>query len=258
MDRLNVFKQNFNPAQSTGLEQRLSLLNSFLEPTAQRTSSSKKKTASNSDMRFKEGQLTIVDLSDPFLDTASACSLFEIIVRLFVRADVWTGKVLVVDEAHKVCGPSLSLCLKLMVAQYLSSEKWSSGLTKSLLSLVRQQRHLAMRVIISTQGKFFTPEIMNETHIRLFYSEPTVVPPVLLDLCSVTILHRFSSPSWWDHLIHHVPTDFSDTDAFDKVVRLKVRIFSILFFLPCIYLFELDWSSNRVGPIRHWAFRCSW
>lgn len=52
--------------------------------------------------RFEAGQLTIIDLSDPFIDPASACGLFEIVTRLFVRADVGTGKVLVVDEAHKV------------------------------------------------------------------------------------------------------------------------------------------------------------
>jgi len=179
MKRLEVSKQKFNVAQLTGLEQRLSLLNSFLEPPQV------KKNSPIRSKRFSAGQLTIIDLSDPFLDAASACGLFEIIVRLFIRAEVNTGKVLVVDEAHK----------------YLS-EKSSSGLTKSLLSLIRQQRHLAMRVIISTQ-------------------EPTVVPPVLLDLCTVAILHRFSSPTWWQHLIQHVPTDFSQSDAFDKIVRLQ-------------------------------------
>ncbi|KAF8803657.1 hypothetical protein BYT27DRAFT_7144034 [Phlegmacium glaucopus] len=182
MKQLEVSKQKFNPAQLTGLEQRLSLLNSFLEPPDH------KKKPSTRSKRFSAGQLTIVDLSDPFLNAASACGLFEIIVRLFVRADVGTGKVLVVDEAHKY------LC-----------EKSSSGLTKALLSLIRQQRHLAMRVIISTQGKPF----------------PTVVPPVLLDLCTVVILHRFSSPTWWQHVIQHVPTDFSHSDAFDKIVRLQ-------------------------------------
>lgn len=52
--------------------------------------------------RFAAGQLTIIDLSDPFIDPASACGLFEIVTRLFVRAELGTGKVLVVDEAHKV------------------------------------------------------------------------------------------------------------------------------------------------------------
>lgn len=53
--------------------------------------------------------------------------------------------------------------------------------------------------------------------------EPTVVPPVLLDLCTVAILHRFSSPSWWEHLAQHVSADISADDAFDRVVRLEVR-----------------------------------
>ena len=46
----------------------------------------------------------------------------------------------------------------------------------------------------------------------------------------MAILHRFSSPSWWNHLIHHVPTDFSNTDAFDKIVRLQVKIRQFLSF----------------------------
>lgn len=96
MKKLEVSKQKFNVAQLTGLEQRLALLNSFLEPPEY---NKKFSTKSN---RFSAGQLTIIDLSDPFLDAASACGLFEIILRLFVRADVGTGKVLVVDEAHKV------------------------------------------------------------------------------------------------------------------------------------------------------------
>lgn len=104
--------------------------------------------------RFAESQLTIIDLSDPFIDPASACGLFEIITRLFVRADVGTGKVLVVDEAHKVCTLKVDCLLSLTIwlEQYLSPTKGSSGLTKSLLTLTREQRHLAMRVIISTQG----------------------------------------------------------------------------------------------------------
>lgn len=93
MKRLEGKKESFNPAQLTGLEQRMALLTSFLD------------TRPNSiprTERFAAGQLTIVDLSDPFIDPASACGLFEIITRLFVRAEVGTGKVLVVDEAHKV------------------------------------------------------------------------------------------------------------------------------------------------------------
>jgi hypothetical protein len=87
--------RDFNPAQVAGLKQRMSLLETFLS----RRSKKQKNAAAP---RFACGQLTIIDLSDPFVDAASACSLFEIVTRLFVRSEVGTGKVLVVDEAHKV------------------------------------------------------------------------------------------------------------------------------------------------------------
>ncbi|QRV91360.1 AAA-like domain protein [Ceratobasidium sp. AG-Ba] len=198
--RLNESRKNFNPAQSAGLEQRMALLNSFLEPSSRNGSTSTSvrrasmmSTASASVTsrrapRFAGGQLTIIDLSDPFIDPASAASLFDILLRLFVRADVGTGKVCVVDEAHK----------------YLSTETGkgaTSELTQSLLSLIRQQRHLAMRVIISTQ-------------------EPTVLPPVLIDLCSCLIMHRFSSKRWYDHLMSHIAADMPD-DTFAQLVSLK-------------------------------------
>ncbi|KAG9003350.1 hypothetical protein FRB94_003173 [Tulasnella sp. JGI-2019a] len=170
--RLEDKKREFNPMQLSGLQQRMALLESFLQPNLAAP-------------RFKRGRVTIVDLTDPFIDPASACSIFEIITRLFVRADVGTGKVLVLDEAHK----------------YLTLSKGSQEFTRSLLSIVRQQRHLGMRMILSTQ-------------------EPTVIPPVLLDLCTVTIMHRFSSIGWFDHLAKHVSSDFN-SDAFDAVVKLQ-------------------------------------
>ncbi|CAE7198101.1 unnamed protein product [Rhizoctonia solani] len=208
--QLDEHKRNFNPAQLAGLEQRMALLKSFLEPptransavatigtstnrraSVMSTTSVSPPSRKSSTPRFAEGQLTIIDLSDPFIDPGSAAGLFDIVLRLFIRADVGTGKVCVVDEAHK----------------YLSTENGkgaTSELTKSLLSLIRQQRHLAMRVIISTQ-------------------EPTVLPPVLIDLCSCLILHRFSSKGWYDHLLSHIAADMPD-DAFAQLVSLKVRL----------------------------------
>jgi hypothetical protein len=67
----------------------------------------------------------------------------------------------------------------------------ASALTDLLLSAVRLQRHLGARVIISTQ-------------------EPTVSPR-LLDLCSVTIVHRFTSPSWLSTLKKHLAAAASDS-----------------------------------------------
>ncbi|ETW84550.1 hypothetical protein HETIRDRAFT_473230 [Heterobasidion irregulare TC 32-1] len=174
---LETKKKTFNPAQLSGIQQRLDLLMSFTSPNIP-------KTASKS--RFCEGRITIIDLSDPFIDSSSACGLFEILLRLFERADVSTGKVLVVDEAHK----------------YLSESRAASGLTKALLTLIRQQRHMAMRVVLSTQ-------------------EPTIIPPVFIELSSLAIMHRFSSSAWWNHLAKHVSADLSGHDTFDQIVKLK-------------------------------------
>ena len=60
----------------------------------------------------------------------------------------------------------------------------SSHFTQSLLQVIREQRHLATRVVIATQ-------------------EPTI-SPALLDLSSMTIVHRFTSPSWLTVLKSHL------------------------------------------------------
>ncbi len=63
-------------------------------------------------------------------------------------------------------------------------------LTRTLLSTVRLQRHLGARVIISTQ-------------------EPTISPS-LLDLSSVTIVHKLASPEWLRSLKEHLAAAASD------------------------------------------------
>lgn len=60
----------------------------------------------------------------------------------------------------------------------------SQALTNGLMETIRLQRHLGARVIISTQ-------------------EPTI-SPMLLDLCSITIVHRFTSPDWLRSLKEHL------------------------------------------------------
>jgi hypothetical protein len=57
-------------------------------------------------------------------------------------------------------------------------------LTETLLAIIRQQRHYGVRVIISTQ-------------------EPTITPR-LIDLCAVTVIHRFYSPEWFSALRRHI------------------------------------------------------
>jgi hypothetical protein len=41
-------------------------------------------------------------LSSPFMDAASACGFFDMILGLFIETDVASGKIVVLDEAHKV------------------------------------------------------------------------------------------------------------------------------------------------------------
>jgi hypothetical protein len=60
----------------------------------------------------------------------------------------------------------------------------ANAFTENLLTVIRQQRHLATRVIIATQ-------------------EPTISPK-LLDLSSMTIVHRFTSPEWFRKLQAHL------------------------------------------------------
>ena len=57
---------------------------------------------------FEPGSLTIVDLSCPFVDVSSACALFNISLALFLenRGDV--GRIVALDEAHKVTQMSSS------------------------------------------------------------------------------------------------------------------------------------------------------
>ena len=95
LSRLEEAKKDMNPGQKAGLNQRLALLNSFVAKNPRE------------DSLFGAGCLTIMDLSDPFIDPSSACSLFEIVTRLFIRSELGASKVLVVDEAHKV-NPTLS------------------------------------------------------------------------------------------------------------------------------------------------------
>lgn len=93
MYELDLRKNDFMPAQKMALKQRMDILESFLD----------KRFGAKVSPRFVPGQLTIIDLTDPFIDPSSACGYFEILTRLFVREKIDSGKVLVVDEAHKVC-----------------------------------------------------------------------------------------------------------------------------------------------------------
>ena len=46
--------------------------------------------------------MTIIDLSCPFVDANMACVLFNIGISLYLESGLTTGKIIAVDEAHKV------------------------------------------------------------------------------------------------------------------------------------------------------------
>jgi hypothetical protein len=114
MKQLEEKKKEMNPAQKAGLKQRLELLQTFTRQTRSlpSTMASRNTLIMKEEERFVSGMVTIIDLSDPFIDPALAGAIFEICIRLFQRARVDTGKVLVVDEAHKVlcCNIPLLTC----------------------------------------------------------------------------------------------------------------------------------------------------
>lgn len=51
---------------------------------------------------FKPGELTIVDLSCPFVEEGAACALFNICLALFQEGREDVGRLVALDEAHKV------------------------------------------------------------------------------------------------------------------------------------------------------------
>jgi len=131
-------------------------------------------------------------LSCPFVNGNDACALFTICLGLFLADRSQHGRVIALDEAHK----------------FLTQSGEALEFTEQLESIIRQQRHLGTRVLIATQ-------------------EPTLAPS-LLDLCDVTIVHRFRSPAWFEVLKHHLagartkgnPTAIND--IFRIIIDLRV------------------------------------
>ena len=78
--------------------------------------------------------------------------------------------------------------------------------TNKLLQVVRQQSCFATHIVISTQ-------------------DPTISPQ-LLDLCSITIVHRFTSPIWFrtlrEHLASFQSLSESDQPASERTTTCSV------------------------------------
>ncbi|RAL15894.1 uncharacterized protein BO97DRAFT_362104 [Aspergillus homomorphus CBS 101889] len=181
-----VMDSTLTPAQLEPLKQRLDMLESFMprEQTSTRDKKNKYPSSASSkgtDWEPKARRLTILDLSCPCISPETACSLFNICLGIFLEQDPQIGRVVALDEAHK----------------YMNSSPEARGFTETLLSAVRLQRHLGIRMIISTQ-------------------EPTV-STALLNLCSTTIVHHFTSPEWLRILHKHLAGAGEDAVAVNEL-----------------------------------------
>ncbi|KAF5522028.1 hypothetical protein CGCA056_v006887 [Colletotrichum aenigma] len=153
--------EDLTPGQLNPLNQRLDTLESFMVKGGGFVDDT-------IDWKPKSGQLTVIDLSCPCVTAELACSLFNMCLSLFLEQKSSIGRVVALDEAHK----------------YMKESEESQTLTNSLLETIRLQRHLGVRILISTQ-------------------EP-MVSTKLLDLCSMTVVHRFTSPDWLRTLKTHL------------------------------------------------------
>ncbi|KAH6613032.1 hypothetical protein C7974DRAFT_418131 [Boeremia exigua] len=168
-----IAEEKLNPDQSNMLGMRMDLLESFLDLDG---------TASVPS--FQPGEVTIIDLSDPFLTPSTACILFKLALEQFLQSSA-SGKMVVLDEAHK----------------YMLNTPGSKIFTDYLTRVIRLQRHHGARVVISTQ-------------------EPTIATN-LIALCSVTIMHRFTSPAWYSALRKHVNALESDGQIMQHIEALE-------------------------------------
>ncbi|KAI1746985.1 hypothetical protein F4782DRAFT_543880 [Xylaria castorea] len=177
--------EKLSPDQKRGLQQRLDTLESFMVPNQVKTKNAREKrdysVRLGTSWAPKAGELLIVDLSCPCVTASMACALFNICLSIFLAQDSSLGRIIALDEAHR----------------YMGDTSDCEVLTNSLLAAIRFQRHLGARIVISTQ-------------------EPTISPK-LLDLCSITIVHRFSSPDWLNVLTKHLA-------GISKVTRVNSRI----------------------------------
>ncbi|THX85116.1 hypothetical protein D6D04_02027 [Aureobasidium pullulans] len=210
--KVHLENEGLTPGQKVMMEMRLCLLESFMDPSCTRpTKFSAKKTDLFSTV---PGTLTIVDLSDPFLDSSTTCTLFDILLSLFLSSRPEAGMLVCLDEAHK----------------FMKNTPAAETFTENLLTVIREQRHNACRVVIATQ-------------------EPTISPK-LLDLCSITMVHRFTSPDWLTTLRGHLAgasdlvtssddgsKKISAAKLFEKIINLDVG--ESLLFAPSAVL-EMD------------------
>lgn len=154
--------------QQNALKQRLLLLESFVLESE--TNAGLADLGGDLSLLDK-GMMCVIDITDPLLSKEEACGIFQVLTEQYraIPSIKLGGKLLVLDEAHK----------------YMES-KQARGLSKAVVNCARLMRHDGLRLIVSTQS-------------------PLTLAPELLELCSLTILHRFYSQDWLNYLCKKLP-----------------------------------------------------
>jgi DNA helicase HerA-like ATPase len=121
--------------------------------------------AGGAGQHVRPGGLLIVDVRDPLIEQEEALALFMVLLRLFSQARDPEGrlfnKLIVFDEAHKYMG--------------------NPRLTNAIVQSVREMRHKGTSVVIASQN-------------------PPSVPREVIELSSIVIAHKFTSPQWLEHI----------------------------------------------------------
>jgi hypothetical protein len=218
--RLN--DQDFSPSQAPMLKMRLDLFKSFLKSGALQTYVKKSKQPPIPDynvLTTEPGTLTIIDVSDDAVNANTACVLFETCLEVFMASKPQGGFVVALDEAHK----------------FIDNSAQALDFTGTLMRLIREQRHTGARIFVATQ-------------------EPTISAG-LLDLCSVSIVHRFTSPAWFNAIRDHLGAASSLTmaqgpreDLFQKIVELQQG--ESFVFSPSSYLYLERWGDEKLRPVK--------
>lgn len=98
--KLRLAAAGFSNDQTGPLKLRLQLLEAFMEEQAIPGAPAKAKKMDV--WQFEKGSLTIIDLSCPFVNSNDACALFSICLSLFMEGRSTGGRIVALDEAHKV------------------------------------------------------------------------------------------------------------------------------------------------------------
>ncbi|XYH97114.1 hypothetical protein ACMHYB_56650 [Sorangium sp. So ce1128] len=113
---------------------------------------------------LQPGRTIIVDLRDEWIEKDEALELFVVMMRIFAaqkRGGHDFNKLIIFDEAHK----------------YITE----SELVGQVVETIREMRHHATSIVLASQ-------------------DPISVPRVVIELSTVLVLHRMTSPQWLRHL----------------------------------------------------------